>query len=149
MAVGNVSNPLIRRRTGETVNSSLLLDEKPLIILPAFATTVGLGEAVFVQQLHFLTRQGKSGKVVDGRRWIYNTPREWVRQYFPFWSVHTVERIIKSCKGQKIIDVRSDLNSHPSIRTNWYAVRYDTIYVRNGTSIRAEWESQSGGMLPA
>lgn len=74
--------------------SNLLLDEPPLILLPSLANRIGLNEAIILQQLHFLLRMPKNGKVHKGKRWIYNTYAGWRAQYFPFWSEKTIERIL-------------------------------------------------------
>jgi hypothetical protein len=71
---------------------SLLIDENPLIILPKLASCLGLGEAIIVQQLHFLLSVPKNGRERNGHRWIYNTYEQWQRDHFPFWDVATIQR---------------------------------------------------------
>lgn len=79
---------------------SLLLDEPTIPVLPSLAKAVGLNEAIVIQQLHFLAKSPRSGKVINGHKWIYNTYAEW-REYFPWWSERTIERIFKELEEVK------------------------------------------------
>ena len=97
--------------------SKLLLNEYPLIILPTLAKEIGLNEAIVLQQVHYWivtsgTRRGK-------HLWTYNSYEEWRRQ-FPFWSVSTVKRAIRSLEkdhGLLISEQHSRWN-----RTKWYRI---------------------------
>lgn len=82
----------------------LLMDEPPLLVLPSLAEAVGLNEAIFLQQLHWmLQRDGL--EVHDDRRWVRSSAENFQRQ-FPFWSVRTVERLIADLKKSNLILVR-------------------------------------------
>lgn len=75
-----------------TNRPKLLLDERPLFVLPQLAVAVGLEEAIIAQQLNYLLRESTNGKEIDGKRWIYNTYEEWRTNWFPFWSERTIQR---------------------------------------------------------
>lgn len=107
-------------------SSRLLFEERPLIIRPTLAVAVGLNEAVFLQQLHYWITETHSGKDVDGRRWVYNTYDEWLKQ-FPFWSLATLRRVIASLEQNSYVLSTSTLNDHPSNRTKWYTIDYDAL----------------------
>ena len=64
---------------------------RPLIVLPALAEVVGLEEAIILQQLHYLLINKKNGKVIHGKRWIYNTYSGWL-EYFPWMTERTLRR---------------------------------------------------------
>ena len=104
--------------------NKLLIDDYPIQVLPKLAKEVGLNEAIFVQQLHYWTN-GKASKLIDGRRWIYNTYKDW-QNNFPFWSNATIRRTIASCEKQKIIFV-GNYNRAGFDKTKWYAVNYEEI----------------------
>jgi hypothetical protein len=106
--------------------SSLLFNEPPLIVIPSLAVLVGLHEAIFLQQLHYWL-QGTSGKERDGRKWVYNTRKEWQDQ-FPFWSVDAIKRAAESLKKQGIILTSADHNKSKMDRTLWYSIDYDLLY---------------------
>ena len=80
-----------------------LLDEPPLIILPSLAHGFGLNEAIVMQQLHFLLRYPKNGKkLADGKRWIFNTYRQW-QEMFPFWTEITIKRIFRKLERTGVV----------------------------------------------
>jgi len=103
--------------------SRLLLDEKPLIILPSLAKTVGLNEAIVLQQLHYWLQQ--STNIRDGYKWVYNTYEDWQKQ-FPFWSTRTLKRIITGLEKKGII-VSANYNQISIDRTKWYRIDYEKL----------------------
>lgn len=108
--------------------NKLLINEPPLQVLPTLAVAIGLNEAIFVQQLHYWIENKKvAGKVVDGRKWIYNSVREWREDNFPFWSDDTIGRAIKSLIKQGILLTRNDLNNTEFDRTKWYTIDYGVL----------------------
>lgn len=104
--------------------NKLLIDDYPIQVLPKLAKEVGLNEAIFIQQLHYWTN-GKSSKLIDGKRWIYNTYKDW-EENFPFWSNATIRRTISSCEKQKLVFV-GNYNRAGFDKTKWYAVNYETV----------------------
>lgn len=104
--------------------NKLLIDDYPIQVLPKLAKEVGLNEAIFIQQLHYWTN-GRASKLIDGKRWIYNTYKDW-EDNFPFWSNATIRRTISSCEKQNLIYV-GNYNRAGFDKTKWYAVNYDEI----------------------
>jgi hypothetical protein len=101
--------------------SKLLISETPLQVLPTLATRIGLNEAIFIQQLHWMSQQDHYGRVDDGRKWIRNSLPDWHKQ-FPFFSVAALRRIIKNLQDDGLLLYRDDLNRHAYDKTGWYAV---------------------------
>ncbi|RVR60047.1 DUF4222 domain-containing protein, partial [Citrobacter freundii] len=62
--------------------------ERPIVINPDLAYSIGLNEAIALQQINYWLQETKSGMESDGVRWIYNTTEQWLEQ-FPFWSEST------------------------------------------------------------
>lgn len=82
---------------------TLLIQERPLVLLPKLASVIGLNEAIVLQQIHFLTTETESGKVdTDGKRWIYNTPEGW-QKWFPFFSINTIRRTMENLRTMGLI----------------------------------------------
>lgn len=108
----------------DTEHSRLLIDEPPLQLLRSLAVVVGVNEALVLQQMHYLL--ARSGRVVDGRRWIRNSLPAWQKQ-FPFWSESTVKRIIAGLQASGYLLVRHDLNEAAVDRTNWYTIAYQKL----------------------
>lgn len=85
-------------------HTNLLMDEEPLQVLPTMAAAIGLDESIVVQQLwYWLNPRRKSGKIIDGRRWIFNTYAEWRESNFPFWSEIHIKRLFLSLEKCGII----------------------------------------------
>lgn len=105
--------------------SNLLLNTPPLVILPELAVTIGLNEAIVLQQIHFWLQ--KSGKQRDGRVWVYNSTREWQEQ-FPWWSEVTLKRIMASLRRLGIVET-GNYNRAKMDRTNWYTINYDSPFL--------------------
>ncbi|HLR11429.1 MAG TPA: DnaD domain protein [Sporosarcina sp.] len=103
--------------------STLLLNEKPLIVMPGLAKKIGLNESIFLQQLHYWLE--KSTNIQDGHRWVYNTVPKWQEQ-FPFWSVNTIRRIIKKLEEKELLII-DNFNTLPIDKTNWYRINYEKV----------------------
>lgn len=100
--------------------SNLLIDDYPILVLPKLATEIGLNEAIVLQQMHYWLK--KSNHNYDGRRWIYNSYKEW-EQHFPFWSNATIRRTISSLEKQELLFV-GNYNKAGFDNTKWYSIDY-------------------------
>lgn len=107
--------------------NTLLLDEYPLIILKGLATKIGLNEAIMVQQIHYwlIKNEERSINYHDGRYWTYNSYDNWQKE-FPFFSVSTIRRTIKSLESQGLIIV-GNYNKLKIDRTRWYTIDYQKL----------------------
>ena len=118
--------------------SKLLLDEKPLMVLPKLAVLVGLNEAIVLQQVHYWLVIYKDAEAKlpederkhyhNGRWWVYNTVVEW-QENFPWWSPSTIRRTLDSLRTAT--EDRPALlkteNYHETAydRTLWYTIDYE------------------------
>ncbi|MBN4933702.1 phage protein [Staphylococcus sp. EG-SA-6] len=100
--------------------SNLLIDDYPILVLPNLATEIGLNEAIVLQQMHYWLK--KSNHNYDGRRWIYNSYKEW-EQHFPFWSNATIRRTISSLEKQELLFI-GNYNKAGFDNTKWYSIDY-------------------------
>lgn len=103
--------------------TKLLLDERPLIVLPELAVQVGLNEAILLQQIHYWVNQ--KNNLRDGRYWVYNTLKE-LNDQFPFWSQKTIQRTITSLKKKEIL-LTANYNKAGFDKTVWYSIDYDQL----------------------
>jgi uncharacterized phage protein (TIGR02220 family) len=103
--------------------SKLLINESPVMIIPTLAMKLGLNEAVVLQQIHYWLVQ--SSHVIKGRKWIYNTYKDWQKQ-LPFWSESTIKRTIKSLEDQGYL-VSANWNRSKMDKTKWYAIEYEKL----------------------
>lgn len=112
------------------MQSKYLINDQPLVILPRLAAAIGLNEAIVLQQVHYwlmtYERAGKVAHFIDGRWWVYNAYRQWQQDNFPFWSVVTIGRIVRSLeKAGLLISARHSENSYD--RKKWYTIAYDVL----------------------
>lgn len=104
--------------------SRLLINEPPLMVLPSLAVKIGLNEAIFVQQLHYLLQMSHNER--DGNMWVYNTNEEW-GNIFPFLSSATIRRTIKSLEDAGIVISSTKMNRYKIDRTKWFSINYQAL----------------------
>lgn len=109
------------------VESRLLYDERPLVVIPELAVVVGLNNAIALQQVHYWVRinQRADKNFRVGYYWTYNTYEAW-REQFPFWSISTIKRIFMELEADGLI-VTGSYNRLPIDRTKWYRINYDRL----------------------
>ena len=66
---------------------SLLMPSRPIVINPDLAYSIGLNEAIALQQVNYWLKETTSGLERDGVRWIYNTNEQWLEQFPHFQQV--------------------------------------------------------------
>ena len=103
---------------------SLLMPSRPIVINPDLAYSIGLNEAIALQQLNYWLQETNSGLERDGVRWIYNTTEQWLEQ-FPFWSESTLKRTFTRLKSLGVLKVEQ-LNKSQRDMTNYYTINYDS-----------------------
>jgi hypothetical protein len=117
--------------------SKLLLDEKPLLIIPSLAQKIGLNEAIVLQQLHYWIET--SGHEIEGESWIYATYEQFQSQ-FPWWSAKTIQRTLTSLKEFGLIKI-NNFNKKKYDKTNWYTIDYkklDQMEEKNDVSVHMD-----------
>ncbi|EGQ4218252.1 DnaD domain protein [Staphylococcus pseudintermedius] len=103
--------------------NKLLIDDYPIQVLPKLAETIGLNEAIILQQIHYWLNN--SNHQYDDKKWIYNSYPEWQKQ-FPFWSLMTIKRSIYSLEKQELLIV-GNYNKAKFDKTKWYSINYYTL----------------------
>ncbi len=105
--------------------SKLLIHEPPLQVLPSLACKIGLNEAIVLQQLHFWIENSKTGKTIDGKKWVYNTYNGWVEN-FPFWSERTIQRAFLNLeKLGLVLSIQPDKGKYD--RKKYYTIDYEQL----------------------
>ncbi|PHS75270.1 MAG: hypothetical protein COB19_03940 [Porticoccus sp.] len=82
-----------------------LLPEKPLIISPSLAATIGLEETVLLQLLNELMCHGKPERQGD-YDWL-NIDSGQLQKFAPFWSLADLQRVVGSLRDKGILLVAS------------------------------------------
>lgn len=103
---------------------SLLMPSRPIVINPHLAYSIGLNEAIALQQINYWLKETTSGQERDGVRWIYNTNEQWLEQ-FPFWSESTLKRTFTRLKNIGVLKIEQ-LNKSQRDMTNYYTINYES-----------------------
>ncbi|HBO0723479.1 TPA: conserved phage C-terminal domain-containing protein [Enterobacter hormaechei subsp. steigerwaltii] len=106
---------------------SLLMPSRPIVINPDLAYSIGLNEAIALQQVNYWLKETTSGLERDGVRWIYNTNEQWLEQ-FPFWSESTLKRTFTRLKNLGVLKVEQ-LNKSQRDMTNYYTINYESEFL--------------------
>ncbi len=93
------------------------------MIIPSLAVRLGINEAVVLQQIHYWITS--STHVIEGRKWIYNTYKDWQKQ-LPFWSESTIKRAIRSLEDQGYLR-SGNFNQLKIDKTKWYTIDYERL----------------------
>ena len=97
--------------------SKLIINEHPLMVLPTLAATIGLNEAIILQQIHYWLDPRINTNYINDSYWVYNTYHQWSKQ-FPFWSEITIRRTIKNLEKLDLL-ISKDFNKNPYLRLKW------------------------------
>lgn len=108
-----------------------LIPEPPLLVLPSLATSVGLNEAIALQQIHYRARESADGW------WRASVPQ--LRAEFPFWSENTIKRTFAKLRREGLVAVRQGGTD----RTNQYQVQYDPVHRLSSAPKRPDASAQS------
>lgn len=86
------------------------------------AARIGLNEAIMLNSFDYWVQKNKDNEINfhDGHYWTYNTLEAFKKQ-FPFWSIRTIKRIIRSLKKNGYISTAC-YNKSSTDRTSWYAI---------------------------
>ena len=103
--------------------SKLLINENPIMIQPTLVMKLGLNQAIIIQQVHYWLL--KSPHIKDGKRWIYNTYKDW-KQQFPFWSEKTIMRTFLALEKEGYV-ISANYNRMKIDKTKWYSIDYDKL----------------------
>jgi hypothetical protein len=84
--------------------SKLLINETPLQFLPTLALALG-GErpAIALQQLHYMLMTPRMSETREGRRWVRASYAQWQDEFFPCWSVWTIQRIFADLRARGLV----------------------------------------------
>lgn len=82
-----------------------LIPERPILVSPSLAASIGLEEATLLGMLSELARL-QAGQVSQGYKW-YQLGHEQLDDALPFWSATDLSRISQSLRAQGVIHLHS------------------------------------------
>lgn len=105
--------------------SNLLLNERPLIVLPSLAESLGsVDKAIILQQLNYWVKKSKNYH--DGRPWVYNSMESWAKQFPWIKSKTTIKKHFKDLKKLGLV-LTANFNQYSFDRTTWYTINYGAL----------------------
>lgn len=113
-------------------HSTLLYDEPPIALSPTLARTIGLPEAVFLQQLHYwLAHKARDPArykdyFIGGRPWVKWTQEELMEQVPLGRSIEPHKRVIRVLKQLDVLLVEQHLRSTWN-QSNFYSINYSAL----------------------
>jgi len=123
-----------------------------LRISPALAQEIGFSESIVLLQLEFLITISKT-KEIDGNIWTYQSLADLKNNYFPFWSIATISRIIKRLEKEGYIKI-GNYNKLGYDRTQWYSLneegiaKLNSIYIDKSILQNEKWNRAKCKMEP-
>lgn len=104
--------------------SKLLIDDRPLLVLPSLVRLLdSMERAVVLQQIHWLLQQPKSGTEIDGEKWVWGTYQEWCEDYFTMWSPQTLGKHIRWLEENGYL-ISNQHRKGSWDRTKYYRINY-------------------------
>ncbi len=105
--------------------ANLLLNERPLVVLPSLAEALGsVDKAIIIQQLNYWVKKSKNYH--DGRPWVYNSMDSWAKQFPWIKSKTTIKKHFKDLKKLGLV-LTGNFNQYSFDRTTWYTIDYDAF----------------------
>ena len=108
------NNPTTQLEGNQVRRTRLVVQDRPIPLLPRLAERLGMNEAIVLQQLHHWLNWSIRKY---GRPRIYNSYERW-KENFPFMGLSTIKRTFRNLEREGIV-VPMGNN-----RTKWYSIDY-------------------------
>lgn len=101
--------------------TKLLMDERPLLVLPSLARRFGVNAGIVLQQLHWSLEHRDSRVVeLDGRKWFRASIEDWLTE-MPWLTDATIRRTFEALRTQGVILTKRGAEG------NVYTIIYDQL----------------------
>jgi len=100
---------------------------------PALACESGLNESLLLLQIEFWISISNNER--EGQRWTYQSTRDIQETTFPFWSIMTINRAIKSLEAKGLIITSTKYNNLKYDKTRWFTLNFQELSKLNSISI--------------
>nr|WP_304220053.1 DnaD domain protein [Fredinandcohnia onubensis] len=105
------------------MNGNILMNERPIIVVPTLAVLLGTNESIILQQIHYWLQRSKHIKL--DRKWVYLTYDQLVEQ-IPFISKSTIKRTILNLENKGYL-TSQNFNKLKLDKTKWYSINYEKL----------------------
>lgn len=110
--------------------SLFISDKDTILIRKKLVKILGdLNEAIVLNQLNYWINLYKKSdrKKRDGKYWVYNSYKNWVKDNFDFWSATTVKRTFTRLEKKGIVVSSTEYNKSSIDKTKWYSIDYEKL----------------------
>ena len=103
------------------------MDDRPIMFSPLLAKRLRSCEkAIVLQQIHWLSKQPRSGIEHNGHHWVWGTYQEWCEEHFSMWQPDTLRKHIHGLEKDGYL-ISAQLKSSEYDRTKHYRINYDFL----------------------
>ena len=95
-----------------------------LRIIPQLSAEIGFNESIMLLQIEYWLRKTKH--CFDGKYWIYKSVRTMRRDWFPFWSIQTINRIIEKLLTDGYL-AEGNYNERAYDQTRWFTLNPEKL----------------------
>ena len=111
------------------MSTHLLLNEKPLMVLPSLAKLLGINASIAVQQIHWIIEikhENQDDRTdYDGYTWCKYTLKQWQAK-LAWMTVDGIHKMLAKLEADKVI-VSCKPDAKSKNQTKWYRVNYDGL----------------------
>lgn len=105
------------------MTGNILLNDRPIIVVPTLAVLLGTNESIILQQIHYWLQRSQHIKL--NRKWVYLTYDQLVEQ-IPFISKSTIRRTIIKLENKGYL-TSQNFNRLKLDKTKWYTINYENL----------------------
>jgi hypothetical protein len=131
--------------------SKLLINERPMMLLPSLAEKIGHDHAIVLQQIQYWLathEESENERTFRGDRWwVFNSAEDWQKKQFRWWSVSTVTRILSALEKMGLI-CSARFDSADWNQRKWYSINYDAVAMLEDLDIQG-WQLSRQDLIEA
>lgn len=109
-------------------------DPMVMRIIPELATEIGLNESIALLQISFWIKT--TNNLRDGQYWTYQSIRDMKEKAFKFWSIATINRVVRSLESKGLIRI-GNYNQREKDNTRW--ITLNTVGIETLQSVHISW----------
>jgi hypothetical protein len=88
------------------------------------ADKIGLTKAIIIHQIDYWLH--KTNNVYEGKKWVYNSLKDWHKQDFHFLSLNAMINNFKALEKMGLL-ITGSFNKLKIDRTKWYTINYEKL----------------------
>nr|WP_309098454.1 DnaD domain protein [Fredinandcohnia onubensis] len=127
------------------MTGNILLNDRPIIVVPTLAVLLGTNESIILQQIHYWLQRSKHIKL--DQKWVYLTYDQLVEQ-IPFISKSTIRRTIVKLENKGYL-TSQNFNKLKLDKTKWYTINYENLNELKDEGICEDFTFMEEELIPS